>query len=236
MILSVFAGSGKTFLEEHFPETVKDLESSDFRWVYGYQASRDREARKGDATDRVENPNFVDDYIEAILKANTKYDFVFISCHENVLDKLTELGQQYTMVVPNVGMRQVYVDRYTARGNSEEFISSIKQNFHGFRSDMINRALHNDNVSLLHITESKPFLSDVLGMSIDSELVNNFTYHPPTDEKKVKFENIRRLGLSLAAYIAKECPKGREISVAQTKIEEAIMWANASVARNKETE
>jgi hypothetical protein len=37
----------------------------------------------------------------------------------------------------------------------------------------------------------------------------------------------------LAAYISEKCPESREKSLAITKIEEAVMWANASIARNE---
>ena len=30
-----------------------------------------------------------------------------------------------------------------------------------------------------------------------------------------------------------ECPDSRELSVALTKLEEAVMWANAAIARNE---
>jgi len=37
----------------------------------------------------------------------------------------------------------------------------------------------------------------------------------------------------LAAYINENCPDSREKSLAFTKLEEAVMWANASIARNE---
>ena len=37
----------------------------------------------------------------------------------------------------------------------------------------------------------------------------------------------------MANLINKQCPDSREKSTAITKIEEAVMWANAAIARNE---
>ena len=60
-----------------------------------------------------------------------------------------------------------------------------------------------------------------------------FTYHPPKDNQLVKYETIRKYGKNFAVVITTNCPDSREKSLAITKIEEAIMWANASIARNE---
>lgn len=63
-------------------------------------------------------------------------------------------------------------------------------------------------------------------------LKEKFTYHKPTDEKIKKYESIRNLAHEFARNVGKECPDSREKSLAITKIEEAVMWANASIARD----
>jgi hypothetical protein len=37
----------------------------------------------------------------------------------------------------------------------------------------------------------------------------------------------------LAYLINEDCPDGREKSIAITKLEESVMWANAAIARNE---
>lgn len=65
------------------------------------------------------------------------------------------------------------------------------------------------------------------------ELSNRFTYHPPKDEnQKVKYEKIRKMGFDFANYINNFLPDCREKSLAITKLEEVVMWANAGIARN----
>lgn len=62
---------------------------------------------------------------------------------------------------------------------------------------------------------------------------NNFTYHAPNDEQQKKYVKIRSEAKRLANIIDKNCPESREKSLAMTKLEEAVMWANASIARNE---
>lgn len=63
-------------------------------------------------------------------------------------------------------------------------------------------------------------------------LKNRFTYHPPTDAQKLKYEAIRRIALKCATWIDENVPDSREKSLAITHIEEAVFWANAAIARN----
>ncbi|MDA1742227.1 MULTISPECIES: Acb2/Tad1 domain-containing protein [Bacillus cereus group] len=64
------------------------------------------------------------------------------------------------------------------------------------------------------------------------QIKNNFSYHPPKEGQVEKFKDIRNEGLHFANLIDSNCPNSREKSLALTKLEEAVMWANASIARN----
>jgi hypothetical protein len=64
------------------------------------------------------------------------------------------------------------------------------------------------------------------------EILRRFTYHAPGTVDVTKFEALRSTALGLADKVDKLCPDCREKSLALTKIEEAIMWANASIARS----
>lgn len=65
------------------------------------------------------------------------------------------------------------------------------------------------------------------------ELGIRFTYHAPKEGQPEKYRKLRRVGLDLADIIVENCPDSRERSLALTKVEEAIMWANASIARRE---
>lgn len=67
----------------------------------------------------------------------------------------------------------------------------------------------------------------------DTELKRRFTYHPPRGDQKERYEEIRERAYALAYNLDKLCPDSREKSLAMTHLEEAVMWANASIARNE---
>jgi hypothetical protein len=62
-----------------------------------------------------------------------------------------------------------------------------------------------------------------------------FTYHPPRTVEEVRnHERVRTVGLMAAQTLVACCPPGRELSLALTKLEEAVMWANAAIARDQQ--
>jgi hypothetical protein len=67
----------------------------------------------------------------------------------------------------------------------------------------------------------------------ESEIEQNFTYHPPTGNQPERYTELRAAALSLAILIVRMTPESREQSLALTKLEEAVFWANASIARNE---
>lgn len=66
------------------------------------------------------------------------------------------------------------------------------------------------------------------------DLANRFTYHPPKPDQVEKYPRIRAAGHDLATLIDELVPDGREKSLAITKLEETVMWANAGIAREVE--
>jgi hypothetical protein len=63
-----------------------------------------------------------------------------------------------------------------------------------------------------------------------------FRYHAPHGDQPARYESLRGQGRILAAMILSHCPLSRERALALTKLEEAIMWANAAIARNERTD
>lgn len=66
------------------------------------------------------------------------------------------------------------------------------------------------------------------------DLTRRFAYHAPTGGKAQKHAAVREACLKLASEITNLCPEGRETALAITKVEEAMVWANAGIARNPE--
>ena len=66
-----------------------------------------------------------------------------------------------------------------------------------------------------------------------NDLENRFTYHAPKDDQGARYGSIRLDALHFAHKIDVMCPNSREKSLAITALEECVMWANASIARNE---
>lgn len=67
---------------------------------------------------------------------------------------------------------------------------------------------------------------------LQDRIKNDFRHHSPPDPESGEPLTRIRSGLQEAAlFLTDECPPGRELSLALTKLEEAMFWANASIAR-----
>lgn len=69
-------------------------------------------------------------------------------------------------------------------------------------------------------------------MLSNEDINNRFTYHPLKPGQPDIYQDLRDEAKKLAYQINDKCPESREKSLAVTKLEEAIMWANASIARH----
>jgi len=65
------------------------------------------------------------------------------------------------------------------------------------------------------------------------KIENNFSYHTPKNDQPKRYEEIRAKAKELAEMLLVNCPPSRELSVALTELETAVMWANAAIARNE---
>ncbi len=60
-----------------------------------------------------------------------------------------------------------------------------------------------------------------------------FVYHAPKGDQTERYEQLRDFARSFAVYLNENIPDSREKSLAITKLEEAVMWANAAIARRE---
>ncbi len=64
-----------------------------------------------------------------------------------------------------------------------------------------------------------------------TDIENRFTYHAPKPGQPEIYTRIRGMAKQLAQELLHVVPEGRELSLALTKLEEAVFWANAGIAR-----
>ena len=72
----------------------------------------------------------------------------------------------------------------------------------------------------------------ILSAKQEEDLNNRFTYHCPKEGQPAKYTDIRNAAKHLAQEIMELAPESRELSLAITKVEEAVFWANAAIARH----
>jgi hypothetical protein len=65
------------------------------------------------------------------------------------------------------------------------------------------------------------------------QIENTFTYHKPFGDQPERYETIRNQAKLMAFAIQNSCPESREKSLALTNLQQAVMWANASIAINE---
>lgn len=67
-----------------------------------------------------------------------------------------------------------------------------------------------------------------------TDLDNRFDYHAPESSAIAGHETLRSHSKDFVSTINTVCPDSREKSLAITKLEEVLFWANAAVARMHE--
>ena len=64
------------------------------------------------------------------------------------------------------------------------------------------------------------------------DLDHRFNYHAPDDTARGQHQMVRDTMKGAALDMTTLLPNGREKSLCMTKLEEAMFWANAAIARN----
>ena len=67
----------------------------------------------------------------------------------------------------------------------------------------------------------------------DEAIENIFTYHAPKGDQAERYVKLREKAKEFARVVQECCPDSREKSLAVTSLQQASMWANASIAINE---
>lgn len=65
-----------------------------------------------------------------------------------------------------------------------------------------------------------------------NEIERRFSFHKADEAKAQEHDLVRNQVKGIAHYWSGNLPAGRESALAITKLEEAMFWANAAIARN----
>ncbi len=146
-IIAGFPGTGKsTFVKSH-PFCI-DLDSALFP--------------KGEG--------FVDTYVEAI-KQHLQIDgrCVFVSTHPELLEALVKEGLSFLLVYPGVTLKDEYLARYEGRGDQEEFLKQLDDNWFSYLKGLSEIKLGEGCKRV--ILQRYENLSDVIEMNIDKGFI-----------------------------------------------------------------
>lgn len=157
MIISGFAGIGKTTFTSMHSDIAIDLESSNFKWIFD-ESIKDInvEERKG-LTEKVPNPEWPMNYIKAIKEASKKYAYVFICMDADIREILRQENIRYFVAFPMLECKDEYIGRYRERNNGENFIRLLEAKYDTWVSDLIET-----EPNQIRLTKGQ-YISDKLG-------------------------------------------------------------------------
>lgn len=71
-------------------------------------------------------------------------------------------------------------------------------------------------------------------MNLNERIRHDFTNHPPVDDGVIqRFEMLRDEAIVFGDMLIAMCPESRELSLALTNLEQALMYGRAAIARNQ---
>lgn len=112
MIICGFPGTGKSMMAR-FSRWV-DLESTPFKknWLL---------------------------YAEVAKHMSDAGYTVMVSTHYELLEAFEQIEASYTVIIPPKTDKDIYMLRYTMRGNSDDFINLLDENWYKWLSDIIDK-------------------------------------------------------------------------------------------------
>jgi hypothetical protein len=106
LLCAGFPAVGKSYLYNHSKLKVLDSDSSKFDKAF-----------------------FPKNYIDHIKANLGKVDIILISSHEVVRDALIKENMHFTLVYPNIDLKQEFIERYKQRGSPKSFIKLVSDNW-----------------------------------------------------------------------------------------------------------
>lgn len=137
-IYSAFPGCGKSYaynkLKLFSDSIVLDSDSSTFDKKY-----------------------FPDNYINHIKENINKVSIIFVSSHDVVRNSLVDNEIDFTLVYPDRTLKEEYIKRYKKRGNNENFVKLLEENW-----DIWLTQLENQKNCKHKVLQSGEYISDII--------------------------------------------------------------------------
>ena len=117
LVISAFPGCGKShFFRTNSDKIVLDSDSSKF-----------------------DKSDFPRNYIEHIKSNIGKVDFIMVSSHKEVREALVNNKIDFTLVYPDILIKDEYIQRYKDRNSSESFIKLLNDNWENWIEELENQ-------------------------------------------------------------------------------------------------
>ncbi len=155
--------TGKSNLSKKYRNVV-DMETTIYKYIDGVS-----DKSKKSTSNRILNPDYPNNYFNALEKAKDRYDYILIA--DEICDKfLFENNCDYIRVFPALELKDEYLKRCRDRGNNEAFINYYNQNW----NDWYNSSKNDKNAKELIELQSGQYLEDVLKGLIPYTKLNEY--------------------------------------------------------------
>ena len=156
VIVSAFSCLGKTYLGNKYKD-ILDLEASHYKWIYNdKELAKDVEKRKG-IKDRLLNPDYPDNYINAIIENIDKYKIILITPEKMIRNILVQKNLSYFIAYPTTP--EFVKKRALQRGNNIAFALGLEKSYQKWYPDKLENVLWvKDNEYLENLIEMQKFI------------------------------------------------------------------------------
>ena len=134
LLCAGFPGVGKSYIYNHSKLKVLDSDSSKFDKAF-----------------------FPQNYIDHIKANLGKVDIILISSHDVVREELVKEGLDFTLVYPNIDLKDEFIERYKQRGSNEGFIKLVSDNW----TEWITQLKNQNGCKKIELSTGQ-YLSDVI--------------------------------------------------------------------------
>ena len=132
VLVLAYPGTGKTFLADNY-ENVSDFEFQHYRYDYGIYKHLPLEQIKGNTDKRTNNPEWPNNFFEALTNELEKGRIVLVPFATSLLEVLDYLEEaknvRVIFAIQDKNSFEQLAEKFRQRGNAEEFIERRRADF-----------------------------------------------------------------------------------------------------------